>query len=132
MNEILKFITDAKTFYIATIEGDKPKVRPFGFIMEHEGKLYFSTTNQNNLFNQLASNPYCEICTVSSDGKWIRLSGKAVFDSRIEVKAKVFDVMPELKNMYKSAENPNLETFYLDEAEATIFSFAEGPKTITL
>lgn len=132
MNEIIKLITEAKTFYIATVDGNKPKVRPFGFIMEHEGKIYFSTTNQNKLFNQLASNPYCEICTVSSDGKWIRLSGKAVFDPRIEVKAKVFEVMPELKNMYKSADNLNFEAFYLDEAEATIYSFSEQPKVITL
>lgn len=132
MNEIIKLIAEAKTFYIATIDGNKPRVRPFGFIMEHEGKIYFSTTNKNKLFNQLASNPYCEICTVSSDGKWIRLSGKAIFDPRVEVKAKVFEVMPELKNMYKSADNPNFEAFYLDEAEATIYSFSEQPRVITL
>lgn len=132
MNEVLKFITEAKTFYISTVDGNKPRVRPFGFIMEHEGKIYFSTTNQNKLFKQLSTNPYCEICTVSSDGKWIRVNGKAVFDPRIEVKSKVFEVMPELKNAYKSADNPNLETFYLENAEATIYSFTDQPKTITL
>jgi uncharacterized pyridoxamine 5'-phosphate oxidase family protein len=132
MNEILKFITDAKVFYLATVEGDKPRVRPFGFAMEHEGKIYFCTSNEKNVYKQLAINPYFEICTMSDKGEWIRLQGKAVFDSSIEAKTKVFEVMPSLAKMYKTPENPTLEVFYVEEGTATLYSFSDAPRIITL
>lgn len=132
MNEILKFITEAKTFYIATVEGDKPKVRPFGFIMEYEGKLYFCTNNQKDVYKQLIANPHFELSTMSANGEWIRLQGKAVFDANIAAKTKVFEVAPMLANMYKSPDNPIFEVFYIAEGEATLYSFSDEPKTIKL
>ena len=132
MNEILKFINDAKVFYIATIDGDKPKVRPFGFAMEYEGKLYFCTSSEKNVYKQLVSNPYFEACTMSDNGQWIRLEGKAVFDPSLEVKAKVFEVMPNLVNIYKSADNPIFQVFYIEEGLATLYSFSDAPRIITL
>lgn len=80
MHEVLKFLTDNPTFYIATVDGDKPRVRPFGFVMEFEGKLHFCTNNQKNVYKQLQVNPYFEVSTASPEGRWIRLRGKAVFN----------------------------------------------------
>ena len=132
MNEILKFITDAKTFYIATVDGNKPKVRPFGFAMEHEGKLYFCTSSKKDVYKQLNSNPYFEACTMSEDGEWIRLQGKAIFDSSLEAKAKAFEIMPSLARIYNSSDNPIFQVFYVEEGEATLYSFSDAPKIITL
>lgn len=132
MNEILKFITDAKIFYIATIEGDKPKVRPFGFAMEYEGKLYFCTSSEKDVSKQLISNPNFEACTMSEKGQWIRLKGKAVFDSSSDAKAKAFEILPSLANIYKSTDNPIFQVFYVEEGEAILYSFSETPRIITL
>ncbi|MGV8980074.1 pyridoxamine 5'-phosphate oxidase family protein [Clostridium sp.] len=132
MNEILKFITDAKIFYIATVEGDKPKVRPFGFSMEHQGKIYFCTSNDKNVYKQLASNPYFELCAMSENGQWMRLQGKAIFDSSIEAKAKAFEIMPSLSQSYKTPENPIFEVFYIEEGTATLYSFSDAPRIIKL
>ena len=132
MNEILKFIKDAGIFYIATVEGDKPKVRPFAFAMEYQNKIYFCTSNQKNVYNQLKSNPQFEACTMSKDGRWIRLQGKAVFDPSLDAKAKAFEVMPGLAKMYKTSDNPIFEVFYIKEGQATLYSFSDAPRIITL
>jgi uncharacterized pyridoxamine 5'-phosphate oxidase family protein len=131
VKEVLKFLTDNPTFYIATVEGDKPRVRPFGFVMEYEGKLWFCTSNQKNVYKQLQANPYFEVCTAAPDGKWIRLRGKAVFNSTPEAKAKALEVMPELKNMY-SVDDSIFEVFYVDEGEAFFCSMTDEPRTVKL
>src|SRR5471030_3209173 len=99
MNEVLEFLTSNQTFYLATIEGDQARVRPFGAVMKYEDKLYFGTNNKKPVFNQLVINPKVEISTTSAKGEWIRLSGNAVVDSRSEVKAAMLEVMPSLKKM---------------------------------
>lgn len=129
LKEVLKFLTDNPTFYIATVDGAKPRVRPFGFVMEFEGKLYFCTNNQKNVYKQLKENPYFEVCTASPDGKWIRLRGKAVFNSTPATKAKALEVMPSLKKMY-SADDSIFEVFYIEEGEATFYSMGGEPKTV--
>jgi uncharacterized pyridoxamine 5'-phosphate oxidase family protein len=129
MNEILKFITDAGIFYIATVEGDKPRVRPFAFAMDYQGKIYFCTSNQKNVYHQLKSNPQFEACTMSKGRQWMRLNGKAVFDSNTDAKAKAFEVMPGLAKIYKSEE---FEVFYVDDGEATFYSMKDEPRTIKL
>ncbi len=131
MKEVLKFLTDNPTFYIATVEGDKPKVRPFGFVMEYEDKLWFCTSNQKNVYKQLQANPYFEISTTSPDGKWIRLRGKAVFNSTPAAKAKALEVMPKLKEMY-SVDDDIFEVFYIEEGEATFCSMTAEPRTVKL
>lgn len=133
MDEVLKFLTENRVFYLATVEGGKPKVRPFGFVMNYEGKLCFCTNNQKDVFKQMQANPYVEICTTSADGqKWVRIRGKVVFNTTAQSKAKCLEVMPELKRLY-SVDDPKFETFYLDEAEATFYTLAEGPiKTVKL
>jgi Uncharacterized conserved protein len=129
MNEILKFITDAGIFYIATVEGDKPRVRPFAFAMEYQGKIYFCTSNKKNVYNQLKSNPQFEACTRSKDGQWLRLNGKAVFDSSTDAKAKAFEIMPGLAKIYKTED---FEVFYIEDAAATFYSMTDEPKTIKM
>jgi uncharacterized pyridoxamine 5'-phosphate oxidase family protein len=129
MNEIVKFIKDAGVFYIATIDGNKPRVRPFGFTMEYQKRIYFCTSNKKNVYNQLKSNPYFEACTMSKDMRWIRLQGKAVFDSSTDTKAKAFEVMPGLAKIYKSED---FEVFYVEGAEATMYSMTDEPRTIKL
>lgn len=131
MNEVLKFLTDNPTFYIATTEGNEPKVRPFGFVMDYEGKLYFCTGNQKNVYRQLVANPRCEISTTNAQGEWIRLKGKAVFDNNLDAKKKVFEIMPALLNIYRGAEDPTFEVFYLEDCTATFYSMTgAAPRTI--
>ncbi|HHV19891.1 MAG TPA: pyridoxamine 5-phosphate oxidase [Thermoanaerobacterales bacterium] len=131
MEEVLNFLTENSTFYIATVEGDKPKVRPFGFVMEHEGKLYFCTNNKKDVYKQLKANPFFEICTTAPDRRWIRLSGKAVFDTTPVTKAKALETRPSLAKMY-SVEDSIFELFYIEEGVATFCSMEGESKTFKL
>lgn len=101
------------------------------FVMEFEGKLYFCTNNQKNVYKQLKANPYFEVSTASPDGRWIRLRGRAVFNSTRAAKAKALEVMPALANMY-AVEDSIFEVFYIEEGEATFCSFTNEPRTIKL
>ena len=131
MNEVLEFLLNNPTFYIATMDGDQPRVRPFGAVMKFEDKLYFTTNNTKPVFKQLTANPKVEISTTSPKGEWIRLTGKAVVDSRHEVKEAMLEAVPMLKNMY-SLDDDIFELFYLKDAVATFSSFTSAPKTISL
>lgn len=131
MNEVLKFLQDNPTFYIATVDGDQARVRPFGAVNEFEGKLYFCTNNTKPVFKQFVENPKVEVCTVSPKGEWIRLSGKAVVDPSREAKAAMLEAVPSLKKMY-SSDDSIFEVFYLSEAVAVINSFSDEPKTFNL
>lgn len=132
MQEVFDFLKKAKTFFIATIDGAKPKVRPFGFWMEYENKLYFSTSNQKEVCKQLAANPYFEICCLCNGDQWMRLQGKAVFDPNLNAKIRAFEVMPSLAHIYKAPDNPFFEVFYVAEGQATFYSFHEEPRTVAL
>lgn len=132
MNEALRFLTDNQTFYLATVDGDVPKVRPFGFIMEFENKAYLCTNNQKDVFKQLKANPKFEICTADQQGRWIRLKGKAVFDNNMAAKEKAFTLVPLLKDLYQTAANPVLEVFYVEGGEATISSMSGESTTYKL
>ncbi len=131
MNEVLEFLLSNPTFYIATMDGDQPRVRPFGAVMKYEDKLYFTTNNTKSVFEQLVANPKVELSTTSPKGEWIRLSGKAVFDSSTDAKAAMLESVPSLKKMYSLDDNI-FEVFYLEDAIVTFNSFTSGPKTIKL
>ena len=131
MNEVLEFLLNNPTFYIATMDGDQPRVRPFGAVMKYNDKLYFATNNTKSVFEQLVANPKVEISTTSPEGEWIRLTGKAVFDSSTEVKSAMLESVPSLKKMYSLDDNI-FEVFYLEDAVVTFNSFSSGPKTIKL
>ena len=128
MNEVYEFLKKCGTFYIATEEGDQPRVRPFGVVNIFEDKLYIQTGKSKNVSKQMQINPNVEICAFM-DGKWLRLAGKVVRDDRREAKASMLDANPVLKNMY-SADDDNTEVLYFENAKATFCSFTEAPKEI--
>ncbi|WKV08492.1 pyridoxamine 5'-phosphate oxidase family protein [Thermoanaerobacterium sp. CMT5567-10] len=131
MEEVLQFLKDNPTFYIATVDGDTPKVRPFGFAMEYEGKLCFCTNNQKDVYKQLKANPKFEISVASKTGEWLRLKGKAVFITSRESKKAALDTMPSLRNLYNE-EDSIFEIFYADEAEATFYCMNGPVKTVKI
>ena len=109
------FLKECKTFYIATVEGDKPKLRPFGASMVFENKLYFVTANTKKVFKQLQANPNVSIVACNGSRKWVRIEGAAQFDSRVHVKQKMLEANPILiqNKRYTSAEDPSMEIFFL-------------------
>ena len=127
MNEVLQFLKDNRVFYLATVDGSTPKVRPFGFAMEYDGKLCFGTSNQKNVYRQLKSNPQIEISTTSQEGEWLRLKGKAVFITDRESKRAALDAMPMLLQECIAWMDEIVEIFYVDEGEATFPRWAALP-----
>lgn len=111
MNEVYEFIKAEGTYYLATVEGDQPRVRPFGTIDLFEDKLYIQTGKVKAVSRQIEANPKVELCAFK-DGKWLRVSGELVRDERVEAKAHMLDNYPELKAMY-SATDDNTEVLYL-------------------
>lgn len=128
MDETYEFLKKCGTFFIATEEGDKPHVRPFGVVNIFENKLYIQTGKSKNVSKQMQKNPNVEI-SAFMDGKWIRLEGVVKRDDRREAKASMLDANPELKSMY-SADDDNTEVLYFEKAKATFCSFTEAPKTV--
>lgn len=128
MQEIYEFLKKCGAYYLATTEGDQPRVRPFGTIDLFEGKLYIQTGKVKAVSKQIQANPKVEICGFM-DGKWLRVAGTLVRDERIEAKRHMLDSYPSLKAMY-SAEDDNTEVLYFKDATATFSSFTEAPKTI--
>lgn len=129
MKEVLDYLKACGTFYLATNEGDQPRVRPFGAVCEFEGKLYFTTNNKKNVFAQMKKNPKVEISAMNK-GTWIRLEAEAVHDDRREAReAMMEDNKAVLSKMY-SVDDGIFEVLYLKNATATICSFTGEPKVI--
>lgn len=128
MQEVYDFLKKCGTYYIATVEGDQPRVRPFGTVDIFEGKLYIQTGKVKNVSKQIGANPKIEICAF--DGThWIRVQAIAVEDDRIEAKQHMLDTHPELQGMYK-ADDGNTQVLYLKDATSTISSFTDEPRVI--
>lgn len=120
---------DAGTFYLATSDGDQPRVRPFGGICEFEGKLYIPTNNKKKVFAQMLKNPKVEICGMAH-GNWIRIEAEAVNDTGREARAAMLEEYGDaLKRMY-SLDDGIYEVLYLKNATATIYSFTAEPVVI--
>lgn len=128
MEEVYNFLKDCGTFYLATEEGDQPRVRPFGVVNIFDNKLYIQTGKIKNVSKQMQINPKVEICGMK-DGKWIRVTGEVVRDDRREAKVSMLEASPVLKSMY-SADDDNTEVLYFNGGTATISSFTEAPKVI--
>ncbi len=129
MNEVYEFLKQCGVYYLATVDGDQPRVRPFGTVDIFEGRLYIQTGKVKDVSRQIQANPKVEICAFA-DGKWLRVAGTLVRDDRVEAKAHMLDSYPTLKAMY-SAEDDNTEVLYFTGATATFSSFTEPPKTVT-
>ena len=127
MQEVYDFLKKCGTYYLATVDGNKPKVRPFGTIDIFEDKLYIQTGKKKDVSKQIHKNPNVEICAFDG-GKWLRLAGELEADDRREPKKHMLDNYPELRGMYNE-DDGNTEVFYFVNATATFSSFTEPPKT---
>lgn len=130
MQEVFEFLKNAGTYYLATVEGDQPRVRPFGTIEVFEGKLYIQTGKVKDVSKQIQANPKAEICAFDK-GQWLRVAGTLIRDERIEAKEHMLAAYPNLQSMY-SATDDNTEVLYFENATATFYSFTDAPKTINL
>lgn len=129
MNEVYDFLKNCNVYYLATVEGDQPRVRPFGTIDLFEGKLYIQTGKVKAVARQIKANPKVELSAMSADGKWIRIAGEAVLDENIAAQEHMLAAYPSLQAMYKPGDG-NTEVYYLKNATATICSFTDAPKVI--
>ncbi|MDD4076144.1 MAG: pyridoxamine 5'-phosphate oxidase family protein [Eubacteriales bacterium] len=129
MQRVYDFLKTCGTYYLATVEGDQPRVRPFGTIDLFEGRLYIQTGKVKAVSRQMHQNPKIEICAFSN-GEWLRVQASAIEDDRAEARRHMLDAYPELKRMY-DADDGNTEVFYLKNATATFSSFAKASEEIT-
>lgn len=128
IEKVTQFLKEAETYYLATVEGDQPRVRPFGTAHLYEGKLYIQTGKVKDVSKQLLANPKAEICAFK-DGEWIRVAGELVEDDRVEARQSMLDAYPSLQQMY-SADDGNTQVFYFKKATATISAFTHEPEVI--
>ena len=128
MEEVFDFLKKAETYYLATVEGDQPRVRPFGTINIFEGKLYLQTGKIKPVSHQILANPKVELCAMFG-GEWLRIQALAVEDDRVEPRQDMLDKYPDLQAMY-SATDDNTQVFYLKDAVATFSSFTSEPRVI--
>ena len=123
MKRVYDFLKKAEVYYLATVDGDKPRVRPFGTVNEFEGKLYIQTGKVKPTSHQLAKNPNAEICAFC-DGAWIRISCELVEDDRFEAKKSMLDAYPNLRGMYDENDG-NTQVLYMKGVKATISAFGQ-------
>ena len=128
MNEVYEFLKECGVYYLATVEGDQPRVRPFGTVDIFEDKFYIQMGKVKNVSKQIEKNPKVEVCAFK-DGKWLRLSGELVRDERVEAKKHMLDQYPHLRGMYDEHDD-NTEVLFFKNAKATFCSFTEPPKTV--
>jgi len=130
IEKVSAFLDEAQVYYLATVEGDQPRVRPFGTALVHNGRLYIQTGKVKPVSKQLAVNPKAEICAFSG-GKWLRVAGELVNDDDRAVKVAMLEKMPSLKSMY-DPDDGNMQMLYFKNAVATFSSFTAAPETINL
>ena len=128
MKRVCEFLKNAGVYYLATVEGDQPRVRPFGTAHIFEDKLYIQTGKVKPTSKQLLANPKAEICAFK-DGTWVRVAGELVEDDRVEAKKSMLDAYPNLRAMYDENDG-NTQVFYFRNATATFSSFAAAPEVI--
>ena len=129
MKEVYEFLKNCGAYYLATVEGDQPRVRPFGTVDLFEDKLYIQTGKVKAVARQMKANPKVEISAMAQDGRWIRVTAEAVLDDNIKAQEHMLDAYPNLKAMYTAGDG-NTEVYYLKNAKAQICSFTEAPHEI--
>jgi len=128
IEKVYQFLNDAGTYYLATVEGDQPRVRPFGTALLCEGRLYIQTGKVKDVSKQIAANPKVEVCAFK-DGRWLRVAGILENDDNRDVKAAMLEKMPSLAGMY-SADDDNMQMLYFKCGKAAFSSFTAAPETI--
>lgn len=130
MKEVCNFLKQCGKYFIATVEGDQPRVRPFGTAAIYENRLYIQTGKRKKVAKQIMANPKIEICAYDeSTGRWLRIEATAVPDERVESKQFMLDEYPSLKGMY-SATDDNTFVLYLKDVTATFYSFESDPRMV--
>lgn len=128
MKKVYDFLKSAGTYYLATVDGDQPRVRPFGTVNIYDGKLYIQTGKVKPVSKQLGVNPKAEICAFHN-GTWVRIAGELIEDDRVEAKKSMLDAYPNLRGMYNENDD-NTQVLYFKNATATFSSFTAQPETI--
>ena len=128
MEKVCEFLKAAGTYYLATVEGNQPRVRPFGTAHIFEGKLYIQTGKIKSVSMQLAANPKAEVCAFK-DGVWLRVAGELIEDNRMEARKSMLDAYPNLRAMYNENDG-NTQVLYFKNATATFSSFTSEPKVV--
>ena len=128
MKEVQEFLKDCGVYYLATIDNDKPRVRPFGTAEIYNDHLYIQTGKKKDVFKQIEKNSNVELCAFK-DGRWIRVSGNLIADDSIEAKKDMLDKNPNLRSMYDENDD-NTIVLYFEKGIATISSFTEPPRVI--
>ena len=128
MERVCKFLKDAGVYYLATVEGNQPRVRPFGTVNIFDGKLYIQTGKVKPCSRQILANPKVEI-SAFHQGTWIRIAGELVEDDRIEAKKSMLDAYPNLRGMYDENDG-NTQVFYMKNAMATFCAFGKAPEIV--
>ncbi len=128
MNEVWEFLKECGTYYLATVDGDQPRVRPFGTAEIFDGKLYIQTGKKKDCYRQIIEDPKVEVCAFKA-GKWLRIAGRLIPDERVEAKKDMLDKNPSLRAMYDENDD-NTIVLYFEDAVATFSSFTEAPREI--
>lgn len=123
MSKTIDFLQKTGTFYHASVDGTEARVRPINSVISHDGKIYFETGNQKEMYRQMLQNPSIAISGMA-DGKWIRITGKAVMDESDKAKQAVFEALPALKEVYSYEE---LAPYYITDMKSVVYSFGEEP-----
>ena len=129
MKRVYDFLKKAEVYYLATVEGDQPRVRPFGTVNEFEGKLYIQTGKVKPVSHQLTANPKAEICAFT-EGAWVRISCELIEDDRLEAKKSMLDAYPNLRRMYDENDG-NTQVLYMQNVTAVFSSFGKAPEAVT-
>ena len=130
LEKVIKFLDEAETYYLATVEGDQPRVRPFGTALIYKDKLYIQTGKIKPVSKQLKANPKAEICAYKN-GKWVRIAGELIEDETREVKTLMLEKMPSLRAMYNE-DDGNMQMLCFKNACVTFSSFTEAPETFEI
>lgn len=130
LERVLKFLDEAGTYYLATVEGNQPRVRPFGTALIYKDRLYIQTGKIKPVSKQLKANPKAEICAFK-DGKWVRITGELIEDETREVKTLMLEKMPTLRHMYNE-DDGNMQMLYFAHAHVIFSSFTEAPESFEI
>jgi uncharacterized pyridoxamine 5'-phosphate oxidase family protein len=130
MKKVIEFLNENINGDFATVEGEKPKVRPFQFMFEEDGKFYFCTANNKQVYRQLMTNPNAEFSSTSPKFAWVRLSGEVKFTDDIKIKERIIEHSGMVKSVYKTADNPIFEAFYIEHGSAVLSDFSGQPPTV--
>lgn len=130
MKEVIDFLSANQMGSLATVEDGKPRVRPWGFMLAQDGKLWFCTSNNKDVFHQLQKNPAMEFTSSTAEFATIRVRGEVTFSNDMEMKKTIIKSNPMVKSVYQTAENPIFEIFFLEHGKAVLSDFSGQPPRI--